>query len=77
MKKVRHYSSSYARESDFQMPEINVFFSSLIYETENDFHYEENLITNSSFQFEILHIEQKDSESTLIIMTPKIFYRSS
>jgi len=69
MAKARHYRSSLARENDFQMPELNVFFSALVYETSNDFNYKNNFDIDVSPPFEILHVEQKSLDSPLIIVT--------
>ena len=69
MAKARHYRTSLARENDFQMPELNVFFSALVYETSNDFNYKNNFDIDVSPPFEILHVEQKSPDSPLIIVT--------
>lgn len=69
MARARHYRSSLARENDFQMPELNVFFSALVYETSNDFNYENDFDIDASSPFEILHVEQKNPDSPLIIVT--------
>jgi len=69
MAKARHYRSSHARENDFQMPELNVFFSALVYETFDDFNYENDFNMDSGSPFEILHVEQKSPDSPLIIVT--------
>jgi superfamily II DNA or RNA helicase len=69
MAKARHYRSSLARENDFQMPELNVFFSALVYETSNDFNYENDFDIDTSSPFEILRVEQKSPDSPLIIVT--------
>jgi superfamily II DNA or RNA helicase len=69
MRRARHYRSSQAKEGDFQMPELNVFFSALIYETDDDFTFnkDEELIAKSPF--EILHIEQLSEEAPLVVIT--------
>jgi len=70
MRRARHFrTSSRAIEEDFQMPEINVFFSALIYETFADFRFEENFDTVNNSRIEILHLEQDGDDSPLIIIT--------
>ncbi|RXQ87406.1 DEAD/DEAH box helicase [Ancylomarina salipaludis] len=69
MSRARHYKSSQAKEEDFQMPELNVFFSALVYETPNDFAFENAEEISSKSPFEILRIEQQKEDSPLIIVT--------
>ncbi len=69
MQRARHYKSSQAKEVDFQMPELNVFFSALIYETSNDFEFENVEEINAKEPYEILRIEQQNDDSPLIIVT--------
>ncbi|HUH18572.1 DEAD/DEAH box helicase [Albibacterium sp.] len=68
MQLARHYRSSQAKEEDFQMPELNVYFSALIYSTPANFQFQDQISSNSS-KFEIIHYEQADDESPLIIVT--------
>lgn len=68
MRRARHYRSSHASETDFQMPELNVFFSALIYETPTGFAFEQEFDTNNA-QFKILHIEQDNEDAPLVIVT--------
>ncbi|QDO94633.1 DEAD/DEAH box helicase [Formosa sediminum] len=69
MQRARHYKSSQAKEADFQMPELNVFFSALIYETANNFEFKNVGEINAKDPFEILRIEQQNDDSPLIIVT--------
>lgn len=69
MLRARHYKSSQAKEDDFQMPELNVYFSALIYETLDDFTFEKNDLITAKTPFEILKIEQQSQDSPLIIIT--------
>lgn len=69
MARARHYKSSQAKEEDFQMPELNVFFSALVYETPDNFTFENEEEISSKSPFEILRIEQQDEDSPLIIIT--------
>lgn len=64
-----HYRSKLLSETSFQMPEINVFFSALVYETTEDFNYEDDFDTESGSPFNILLVEQQNEESPLIIIT--------
>jgi superfamily II DNA or RNA helicase len=66
---ARHYKSSQAKEDDFQMPELNVYFSALIYETSDDFTFEEDKIIAAKTPFEILKIEQQSQDSPLVIIS--------
>ena len=69
MQRARHYKSSQAKEVDFQMPELNVFFSALVYETTDSFEFENIEAINAKEPFEILRIEQQNDDSPLIIVT--------
>lgn len=69
MTRAKHYKSSQAKEDDFQMPELNVYFSALVYETPHNFTFEIEEEINSKSPFEILRIEQQDEDSPLIIIT--------
>lgn len=69
MKKARHYRSIYATENDFQMPELNIFFSASVFETSYEFKFNEDFDKNDSYPFEIVHIEQKNEDSPIIIVT--------
>lgn len=69
MQRARHYKSSQAKELDFQMPELNVFFSALVYETTDDFEFENVDEINAKAPFEILRIEQQNDDSPLVIVT--------
>ncbi len=68
MQLARHYRSSQAKEEDFQMPELNVYFSALVYSTPANFNFQDH-ISSSSSNFEIIHYEQVNDESPLIIVT--------
>lgn len=68
MQKARHYRSSYAVDEGFQMPELNIYFSALVYHTPDNFNFQENIITKSD-KFEIIHVEQITDTSPLIIVT--------
>ena len=68
MQLARHYRSSQAKEEDFQMPELNVYFSALVYSTPANFSFQDQ-ISSSSSNFEIIHYEQANDESPLIIVT--------
>ncbi|MFC6858928.1 DEAD/DEAH box helicase [Zunongwangia atlantica] len=69
MEKARHYRSSKALEEDFQMPELNVYFSALIYQTPPDFDFKQEFSTKDNSEFEIIHYEQANDDSPLIIIT--------
>lgn len=68
MLKARHYRSSQALEEDFQMPELNIYFSALVYCTSENFSFESEITTKDS-SFEILHYEQDDDDSPLVVVT--------
>lgn len=68
MQLARHYRSSQAKEEDFQMPELNVYFSAIVYSTPTNFTFQDQISSNSS-NFEIVHYEQADDESPLIVVT--------
>lgn len=68
MQLARHYRSSQAKEEDFQMPELNVYFSALVYATPEDFTFHDQISTNSS-SFEIIHYEQENNEAPLVVVT--------
>lgn len=68
MQIARHYRSSQVLEEEFQMPELNVYFSALVYNTPVNFTFNEEITSNKS-TFEILHYEQESYESPLIIVT--------
>lgn len=69
LQRARHYKSGQAKENDFQMPELNVFFSAIIYETTDDFKFEDVEEINAKVPFEVLRIEQENEESLLVIVT--------
>ena len=68
MQLARHYRSSQAKEEDFQMPELNVYFSALVYSTPENFSFQDQISTNSS-SFEIIHFEQENNEAPLVVVT--------
>ncbi len=68
MLKARHYRSSQALEEDFQMPELNIYFSALVYSTNEEFSFQDEITTKNS-NFEILHYEQEENDSPLVIVT--------
>jgi superfamily II DNA or RNA helicase len=65
---ARHYRSSQANENDFLLPEINVFFSALIYEVPNAFEFKQDFI-NTTDSNVLLHVEQESTDSPLVIIT--------
>ncbi len=69
MRKARFFQSSSIDKYEFLMPEINIYFSALIYETPENFVFEENFDTEPSSGIKILHVEQQDIDSPLIIIT--------
>jgi len=68
MQLARHYRSSQATEEDFQMPELNVYFSALVYATPENFTFQ-NQISSDSDNFEIIHYEQENNEAPLVVIT--------
>lgn len=68
MQLARHYRSSQAKEEDFQMPELNVYFSALVYSTPENFTFQDQIFTNSN-NFEIVHYEQENTEEPLVVVT--------
>src|SRR5699024_8571494 len=70
MRKARHYRSTHAVETDFKMPELNIFFSALVYKTTEGFNFEQNFEADPGFgAFEILHVEQDSPDSPLVVVT--------
>jgi hypothetical protein len=69
MRIARYYRSSMASISDFQMPELNVFFSALVYESVGEFCYNESFQISRDTRFEIVHIEQENENAPLIVVT--------
>ena len=65
---ARHYRSSQASESDFQLPEINVFFSALVYEVPSSFAFKQDFIDTTE-SHSLLHVEQENTDSPLVIIT--------
>lgn len=68
MQKARHYRSSYAIDEDFQMPELNIYFSAVVYNTPEGFNFQENISTKNN-KFEIIHVEQLTDSSPLIVVS--------
>jgi superfamily II DNA or RNA helicase len=68
MQLARHYRSSQAKEEDFQMPELNVYFSALVYSTPDQFTFQNQILSKSN-SFEIIHYEQENNEAPLIVVT--------
>jgi len=60
MQLARYYRSSQAKEEDFQMPELNVYFSALVYSTPDQFTFQ-NQILSKYANFEIIHYEQENN----------------
>lgn len=65
---ARHYRSSQASEIDFQLPEINVFFSAIIYEVNSHFSFKQDFIDTTDSDT-ILHVEQENADSPLVVIT--------
>ncbi len=65
---ARHFRSSRAEEEDFQMPELNVYFSALIYEVPANFNFGGE-VTSKDSKFEIVHLEQQSENAPLIVIT--------
>lgn len=68
MQLAKHYHSSQAKEEDFQIPELNVYFSAVIHNTLEDFSFQNEITTNNS-NFEIIHYQQYSEYSPLIVIT--------
>lgn len=68
MRLARHYRSSQAIEEDFQMPELNVYFSAIVYSTPALFSFQNEILSKTN-NFEIIHYEQVSDDSPLIVIT--------
>lgn len=69
MRRARHYRSQEITNGDFTLPELNLFFSSLVYEAGNDFSFNPDFETREHSLVDILYTEQKDEDSPLLIIT--------
>ncbi len=67
MMRARFYRSNHAIDTDFQMPELNVFFSARVYETADDFQLTDY---NLNIKYiNIIHTEKYDITSPLVVVT--------
>jgi superfamily II DNA or RNA helicase len=66
---ARFYRSTKANIDDFEMPELNVFFSALIYETDPGFTYRKDFLKRIDNHPGILHVEQQSDNDPMIVIT--------
>jgi superfamily II DNA or RNA helicase len=66
---ARYYRSAKATIDDFEMPELNVFFSALVYETNPAFTYKQDFLNHTDSHPGILHVEQQSDNDPLIVIT--------
>ena len=68
IKKARYYKSTYSVINNFSMPEINVFFSSIIYKVPTGFEFANEGIEPAP-PYSIIHIEQDSDDDPLVVIT--------
>ncbi|KEI71999.1 DEAD/DEAH box helicase [Endozoicomonas elysicola] len=68
MQLARHYSSTKAKEEDFLMPELSVYFSALVYTTPDNFRLLDQISSNSD-KFKIVHYEQESEDAPIVVIT--------
>ncbi|WP_294349415.1 DEAD/DEAH box helicase family protein [uncultured Sphingobacterium sp.] len=69
LKTARHYSSAQWRQNDFEFPELNVFFSVLVYQAPSGFQFASGFETQINGEVEIVHTQQENPDSALAIIT--------
>jgi superfamily II DNA or RNA helicase/ribosomal protein L21E len=72
LRKARHYSSAQWRENDFELPELNVFFSVLVYETDPGFQFVDKFEEKIIGDVEIVHLQQQTASDSLVVITASI-----
>ncbi|MGA9652235.1 DEAD/DEAH box helicase [Pedobacter sp.] len=69
LKSARHYSSAQWRQQDFEFPELNVFFSVLVYQTPPGFQFATGFESQLNGEVEIVQVQQENPDAAIAIIT--------
>lgn len=69
MRKARYYRSALIGDSDFVLPDLNIYFSSIIYDVEDNFHFDTNFTVKNASPYRISYISQQGINTPLVIIT--------
>jgi superfamily II DNA or RNA helicase len=69
MKKARYYRSALINEPDFVLPDLNIYFSAVIYDVSDDFSFNTDFKVKSTSPYRVSYVSQKDINSPLVVIT--------
>ena len=69
MKKARYYRSALVDAPDFVLPDLNIYFSTIICDVSDNFTFNEEVRVKDSSPFKISYISQKGVDYPLVIIT--------
>ncbi|MDP3304498.1 MAG: DEAD/DEAH box helicase family protein [Erysipelotrichaceae bacterium] len=69
MRKARYYRSALIDDPDFVLPDLNIYFSAIIYDVKDEFTFNTEFNVKSTSPFRISYISQQDTGNPLVIIT--------
>lgn len=69
MKRARYYRSALIDDNDFILPDLNIYFSAIIYDVSDGFTFNSEFKVKNTSPYRVSYISQKDIRSPLIVLT--------
>lgn len=69
MRKARYYRSAIIEEHDFVLPDLNVYFSAIIYDVNDDFTFNTEFNVKNTSPYRIAYVSQQGINNPLVIIT--------
>ena len=69
MRKARYYRSALIDEPDFVLPDLNIYFSAIIYDVDDDFTFNTEFSVKNTSPYRISYISQRGINNPLVILT--------
>lgn len=67
--KARYYRSKLIDDPDFVLPDLNIYFSTLIYDVKDDFMFNNEIKVKNTSNYKISYISQRDLSKPLVVIT--------
>jgi superfamily II DNA or RNA helicase len=69
MKRARYYRSALIDEPDFILPDLNIYFSAVIYDVSDNFSLNKDFKVKSTSPYRVSYVSQKDINSPIVVIT--------
>lgn len=69
MKRARYYHSALIDDPDFILPDLNIYFSAIIYDVDDDFSFNTDFRVKNTSSYRVSYISQVNTNSPLVVLT--------